>query len=354
MTSAESAEIRDPDKLVQAMNLYQFFFFISLLGVFQGILLGGQFFIRKQKERSLAHLMGLLFLSGSVAMLAITLINSKQLVEWRWLHFIEYLIGLTTGPLVWLTVVKIQGKLNKRTALHFIPASLFVLQQLLFPEITQWPILIVMLHLQSYAIAALIKYLNIQKNKLSASLRKYHKWAGWLIAFYLFIGLSQWIRFSFSTYEDLNLIIPMTASIHLYIVLMVGFNRSVLWKGMEQRDKKLKPTSFSAKILEKIEQEKLYLQEGLSLGELAVLLNMPSYELSHLLNQEVQGGFTTYINNLRIKHAQTLLTKSEYRHLSMEGIGKESGFQSRSAFYHYFKKECLMTPSAYQKKMSGI
>lgn len=216
-----------------------------------------------------------------------------------------------------------------------------------------------MIHLQAYALASFIKYSRIRKNKLSIPLKKYHKWAGWLIAFYLFIGLSQWIRFVFSEYENLNLIIPVTASLHLYIVFMVGFNRSILWKGMEKRDRRLIRsdsafTSVGPSILERIQQEKHYLKEGLSIGELAVLLGVPTHELSNILNQAVQGGFSTYINRLRVKHAQSLLVDDQYGHLSMEGIGREAGFQSRSAFYQYFKQECQMTPSTYQKKMSGI
>jgi AraC-like DNA-binding protein len=292
-------------------------------------------------------------------MLSITLANAHIVAEQHWPYFTEYLIGLTTGPLIWLTVQRLQSRTISLAALHFIPATLFIIQQLFFPEIVHWPILIVMLHLQGYALAALTNYLNISTRQLSCLFKKYYKWAAWLIAFYLFIGLSQWVRFIFADHQNLNLIIPMTASLHLYLVVMVGFNRSALWKGLDPAKKKRihqrPPDNMAVEhILEKVRHGQYYLQEGLTIGRLAVRLDMPAHDLSHLLNQTIDGGFVTYINQLRVQHAQSLLTDPAYHHLSMEGIGKESGFQSRSAFYHYFKKECQITPSAYQKKMSGI
>jgi AraC-like DNA-binding protein len=216
-----------------------------------------------------------------------------------------------------------------------------------------------MIHLQGYTLISFFEYLAIPKNKLSVPLQKYHKWAGWLIGFYLFIGLSQWIRFSFAEYQNLNLIIPMTASIHLYLVVMIRFNRSFSWKGLGKKDRKLADfTSFSGlpstPALEQITKDKLYLQEGLTISKLAFQLGIPPHELSSLLNTTTPGGFALYINSLRVDYAKRLLVDPHYDHLSMEGIGRESGFQSRSAFYQYFKQACGMSPSLYQKKMSGI
>lgn len=341
------------------MNLYQFFFFISLLGVFQGALVGGQFFLRNHQASRLSYLMGGLFLSGALGMLSITLANAQVIVNQSWLFFIEYSIGLTAGPLMWFTIKTLKKQALKYPLFHFSPSILFIILQISSPHTEQWPILIVMLHLQAYTLVSFFEYIGIPKNRLSASYRKFYKWAGWLLAFYIFMGLSQWIRYIFADYPQLNLIVPMTASLHLYIVVMVGFNRSISRKGVERHRKRAitfpRPfTDQKHQILHKIANEQYYLKEGLNISEVAVKLSLPAHELSTLLNEVIPGGFVVYINHLRVEHAKKLLADPQWTHLSMEGIGKESGFQSRSAFYHYFKQECQMTPLAFQKKMSGI
>jgi AraC-like DNA-binding protein len=57
-----------------------------------------------------------------------------------------------------------------------------------------------------------------------------------------------------------------------------------------------------------------------------------------------------FINEHRINLSKNLLRNQAYQQYTITSIGLESGFNSKSAFYHTFKKQTGVTPSAYQKR----
>ncbi len=96
-----------------------------------------------------------------------------------------------------------------------------------------------------------------------------------------------------------------------------------------------------------MESEKLYTNQKLKLDELAAQADIPKHILSRVLNEVYTSGFSHYIKEYRVKEAQRLITT---RHdLSLEGIGYEAGFNSKSAFFEAFKKIANCTPAEYKK-----
>ena len=69
-------------------------------------------------------------------------------------------------------------------------------------------------------------------------------------------------------------------------------------------------------------------------------------------NFELNIKFTTLRTQLRIKYAIKLLNSGQADELSMDGIGKKSGFSTRSNFYNAFKTETGLTPSEYVESLS--
>lgn len=338
------------------MNWYSLFFFLSLLGVVQGVILAVLLLKQRIKASPLPALMGLLFLSGSLAMLIITLTNAGVVSGHPLLTTIEYTLGLLTGPLLWLTVKKLHGGNVQIPFLHFLPALFYLI---LSTTAFQIPVLWVMIHLQGYSLFAFFHFLRLRKKHIKSSQKKYHRWIGLLLGFYLFVGLSQWIRFGFSQYKTLDLIIPMTASIHLYIVVIAGFSHSYLmdgWKKGRASAPTLPPPDLNRlnELILQIKERQLFRRESLTVSELARQLELLPHELSSLINQQVEGGFPVLINQLRVEYAQQLLIDPDYDYLSIAGISREAGFKSRSSFYQSFRQQCRMTPSQYRKKMSGF
>lgn len=92
---------------------------------------------------------------------------------------------------------------------------------------------------------------------------------------------------------------------------------------------------------------KPFTNQGLKLDELAAQTNMTRHTLSRLLNEEYSHGFSQYVKEYRVREAQRLIaTRPE---LSLEGIGYEAGFRSKSAFFEAFKKVVSCTPAEYKK-----
>lgn len=97
-----------------------------------------------------------------------------------------------------------------------------------------------------------------------------------------------------------------------------------------------------------MQEEGLFTNPKLKLGDLAVASKMTKHELSKLLNEEYKFGFNAYINSFRVQKAKELIQTRE--DLSLEGIGYESGFNSKSSFYATFKKIANCTPAEFKKR----
>ncbi|MDG1332306.1 MAG: helix-turn-helix domain-containing protein [Crocinitomicaceae bacterium] len=103
-------------------------------------------------------------------------------------------------------------------------------------------------------------------------------------------------------------------------------------------------------INELVESEELYLKFDISIHELGKRMNMNSKYLSQAINSRDGLNFNRFINQKRVKHASELILDEAYSTYTLEGIGKESGFRSKSTFNTTFKTIIGCTPSEYKKK----
>lgn len=90
-----------------------------------------------------------------------------------------------------------------------------------------------------------------------------------------------------------------------------------------------------------------YLQPRLSLANVSVAIDIPPYLLSAMLNRVVGLDFRDYINAHRVRYLCDLLQSNQYNHLTLEGIGMEAGFSSKTTFYRAFQKHTGLTPAQY-------
>ena len=103
------------------------------------------------------------------------------------------------------------------------------------------------------------------------------------------------------------------------------------------------------KRIPKISEKELCLNSNLTLEETAIQLDVPKHILSQYLNEKLKISFSTYINRLRVEKAKVFLkTKTKF---TIEGIGYESGFNSKSTFFTTFKKHTGKTPSQFKKSI---
>jgi len=101
-----------------------------------------------------------------------------------------------------------------------------------------------------------------------------------------------------------------------------------------------------------MEEEKAYKNPELTLPRMAEMLDMPTYQLSQIVNEYLASNFADFINQYRVNEAKLLLTDPKYDHYKIAGIAYESGFNNLSSFNTAFKKRVQLTPSQYRKQYS--
>lgn len=82
---------------------------------------------------------------------------------------------------------------------------------------------------------------------------------------------------------------------------------------------------------------------------LASVLGLSASSITRILKEEGQIGFNDFVNRHRIALAKNMLKDERFDIFSLEAIGKEVGFKSRSTFYETFKKEVGISPGAFKK-----
>lgn len=104
-------------------------------------------------------------------------------------------------------------------------------------------------------------------------------------------------------------------------------------------------------ITDYIINEKAYLNPDFEIINIVIALNIPRHHIVYCFSEILNIKFTSYRSKLRIEHAKTLLKAGSAETLSIDGIGAQSGFSSRSGFYATFKAETGMTPSQYLESL---
>jgi AraC-like DNA-binding protein len=98
-----------------------------------------------------------------------------------------------------------------------------------------------------------------------------------------------------------------------------------------------------------IENDKPYLNDQLTMPELADSIKVPAYLLSKYINKAYGKNFVTFINDLRIEVVKEKLKDQDMKNVSILEIAFQSGFRTKSAFNSYFKKSVGMTPSDFRR-----
>jgi AraC-like DNA-binding protein len=106
---------------------------------------------------------------------------------------------------------------------------------------------------------------------------------------------------------------------------------------------------IAAKLTDKLEREKLFLDAGLSMPELADSIGVSPNYVSQTINSVFESSFFDLINRLRVDYAMDLLSDPGMRHLSVVDVAAEAAFNSRSTFYNAFKQSTGQTPAQYRK-----
>lgn len=96
--------------------------------------------------------------------------------------------------------------------------------------------------------------------------------------------------------------------------------------------------------------QKKYRDPDYSARQLAVDLGTNPRYLSAVINSRFGMNYSNLVNEFRVRDAVHLLTDKRYKDLTMEEIGRMSGFSNRQSFYAAFFKEKGEAPHQYKKR----
>jgi AraC-like DNA-binding protein len=104
------------------------------------------------------------------------------------------------------------------------------------------------------------------------------------------------------------------------------------------------------KIVFFFETEKPFLNKDLNINQVSVALDIPSRELSFIINNHFGQRFNDFLNKHRIEYITKKINKEYLSNFTIEAIASEAGFASKSTFNLAFKKHHQCTPSEYFSK----
>ncbi|MEL6674498.1 MAG: AraC family transcriptional regulator [Bacteroidota bacterium] len=376
---------------------------LFFLGIFLGLVLCGVLFNRPGRANQAPLFLGGFCLALSILLLDNWLCYTGLMAQVIWANDSTEFLTLTLGPFIYLFFSALLGKKPNRwweISLHLMPALFYLLHKTFFfiqplvvkynayidayhPDLPFLPYEITFStdplglcqHLDWLILISTIGYIGWSLWKFGPKLwqypgvqnwrgdgSKYHFSRNFFLWFVVVIGIvtAVFIRYD----NDLgDHYISAMISLSLISTSIFVMNRSQVFQKAWMADKY--DTSGSKnqdhrKILRQVDSylqaEQYFLQAEASLKDLAARAELPAQYLSQAINQETGHNFNGYINQFRIRAAQTRLLDPAFQHLSIEGIGQSVGFKSKSAFYAAFKKESGLTPRAYldsQRAKSG-
>lgn len=96
-----------------------------------------------------------------------------------------------------------------------------------------------------------------------------------------------------------------------------------------------------------------YLQPTFSLTELSKKLQIPKHHLSEIISLEMGTTFYDIVNAKRIQYVIRRMHEQSDTHITLEALGYDAGYNSKSSFYHHFKKYTGKTPRKYKLEISS-
>lgn len=97
-----------------------------------------------------------------------------------------------------------------------------------------------------------------------------------------------------------------------------------------------------------MEKEQLFKRIS-RLAELADHLHTSPRYLSYVISTYYQKSFNDYVNTYRIHYVMDAIAHKAYEKFTLEAIGQDAGFASRSTFFKVFKKHTGISPAQFIK-----
>jgi len=382
---------------------------LYLLGAAQGSFLAFALFTSKVGNHKANNYLVALTLVFSIALIDYFLDASAIYDKHIWLKILlwprDYLYGVLIYFYVRELIYPELYHLKRNTYLHFIPTvlqiifawSLFFLstnrqiailqnEDLLCMTDVVWEFILgdfeLLTAVVSVAIYLLLSFKLLRqhriqiRDKLSYSENINLNWLrllliSLLVVYFLWLTkvfISDWFQLE----ETFDIIVGLSLVLLIYSMGYLGLRQPIIFTQIktddskknhnETENKKYIKSSLSAdsskaflkELQQLMQQEKPYLDNKLSLTQLANKMGISSNYLSQTINEQLKVNFFDFINGYRIQDAKERLENPLRKNENILTVAMDCGFNSKSAFYNAFRKQLGMTPSQYRKSLGTV
>lgn len=334
----------------------QLLFFFSALGAFNGFLLSFYFAVNAKKKRFANYFLSLLLL-----VLSIRILKSVFFYFNPNLSNIFIQVGLSAcaliGPFLYLYLKSYATNEKLDWAKHVVPyIVILTVLGAFYPYLennqlwVNWIINAIYGQWLIYIIFS-FGYIKpiVEKLRDKENLQKIDVW---FISIYLGITFI-WAAYAIATYTSYIVgALSFTFILYLVILLLIFRNsKESTFLNEKQRYQNREIDKEMIALMEQklsiINEKELFLNANFSLDEAAKELKVTKHILSQYVNEVLGKSFSNLVKDYRIEKAKKLLeTEKNY---TIESLGYDSGFNSKSTFFTAFKKNTGLTPAEYQK-----
>lgn len=383
------------------MNLEPIFFnvnpvnFFIISGILQNFVLAGIIFFRKSDRpvanKLMATAMGIVNLHFAYLMVLDTNLDTF-FPPMLWIPY----SGLTAiGPIIFFytqTLADAGYRISKREWRHLIPVAVEVVLQgiMIVQAITHDEMFyntpfyfyftpLIYLVTTISIVYYLRRSLQIIRNHELWALKNFSnlkeitlRWLQKLIVYYRVLWI-VWVPFIamfllFFRFQLMYLVVVLALYglmlILTYLTFWIGLENLahvdlLSWKPSEEKTENKNFSRLSASeirecisaITDLMTVGKIYRNENLNLREVASLIKVDPNLVSYVLNNHLHKNFHDFVNQYRIEEVKSRLNDPTYNHLTVLGIGLESGFNSKTTFNRVFRQVTGMTPSEFQRNV---
>lgn len=312
-------------------------------------------------------------------------------VHWPELYFLGGFAYYLDGALLYFCVKSLVFRdfaLRKRDLLHFVPIVLFAIfmwvafyrlpveqrtllinEELLVygPGYVTAEFLIKCLRV-AYAVACLVlitRYKRLLKSTHSNIEKVDTNWVTTLVVGFLIVMVMEVVlsvsklmslkaQYDLKVFEYIGLTGYYTMFVLVNLLVFTGIRYFASFEAVHQKEapkKQLNDELLNPDAARHVDitmrEEKLFMEPDVTLDHLAERLEIPSRDLSMLINRHFGVNFYEFINRYRVEEARRLLRTDTDK--TITDIYLEVGFNSKSVFNTFFKKITSVTPSQYRK-----
>lgn len=349
------------DKLAIIMKI------LSVIAVFQAVLITFYLFIQKRGTKVRRYILGAILLTFAVFVTGTTVLlyNHDYYVG----HILNLAIFLT-APLLYFYFRSYTSEnfhISTRTLVHFLPFTfvfllmsyeVMILGQKDFVFQPYGIFLASFLTIQNIIYIGIIlsRMKNIAENKSDQAKLN---WVGFILKSFIalfvlkFIIFIAWNVSNYGCVYTSNIFFGVAFLLVNSLILYSLHKPDLLIGIVRYQSSPINPQhkqNYLAALDRIMYSNELFLDPLVSLDKVARQVKMPGKHLSQLLNEMYGLNFNEYINKYRIEKAKALMSEDAKKEKNLLEIAYEVGFNSKTTFNIAFKKFTGNTPSEFRTR----